>query len=165
LARTNYQLAFANGATDPTFGLWFTHNASIANPFANNTLGASISIPLRIFDRNQGEKARTRIDIGRSERLRDAMQAQVFSDVDSAYWTLIQALDLLKPYREKYLPVASSVREKVEYAFQRGGASLLDFLDAEKSYRDTRLAYINLVGSYLTAAAQMNMAVGQEVLK
>lgn len=164
LARTNYRLAIANGSTDPTFSVWFTHNASIANPFANNTMGGSISIPLRIFDRNQGEKARTRIDIGRNERLRDATQAQVFSDVDSAYWTLMQAINLLKPYKAKYLPVAVIVRDKVEYSFQRGGASLLDFLDAEKSYRDTRLAYINLVGSYLTAAAQMNVAVGQEVL-
>ena len=164
LAKTNYQLAVANGSTDPTFGVWFTHNASIANPFANNTMGGSISIPLRIFDRNQGEKARTRIDIGRNERLLDATQAQVFSDVDSAYWTLIQAVDLLKPYKTKYLAVAAAVRDKVAFAFQHGGASLLDLLDAEKSYRDTRLAYINLVGSYLTAAAQMNMAVGREVL-
>ena len=164
LAKTNYHLAVANGSTDPTFGIWFTHNASTANPFADNTMGGSISIPLRIFDRNQGEKARTRIDIGRNERLLDAAQAQVFSDVDSAYWTLIQAVNLLRPYKTKYLPVAAAVRDKVEYSFQRGGSSLLDFLDAEKSYRDTRLAYINLVGSYLTAAAQMNMAVGQEVL-
>lgn len=164
LAKTNYDLAVANGSTDPTFGVWFTHNASIANPFANNTLGGNISVPLRIFDRNQGEKARTQIDIRRNERLLDATQAQVFSDVDSSYWTLVQAVNLLKPYKAKYLPVAAAVREKVSFAYQHGGASLLDFLDAEKSYRDTRLAYINLVGSYLTAAAQMNMAVGQEVL-
>ena len=164
LAKTNYRLAIANGSTDPTFGVWFTHNASIANPFANNTMGASISIPLRIFDRNQGEKARTRIDMERNERLRDATQAQVFSDVDSAYVTLTSAIDLLRPYKEKYLPLAGVVRSKVSFAYQHGGASLLDYLDAEKSYRDTRLAYLNLVGSYLVAAGQMNMAVGREVL-
>lgn len=164
LAKTNYRLAVANGSTDPTFSAWWTHNPSFNNPYDYNTIGASVSIPLRIFDKNQGEKARTRVDIGRNESLRDAAEAQVFGDVDSAYWTLTQALDLLKPYQAKYLPVAASVRQKVEYSFRRGGASLLDFLDAEKSYRDTRLAYINLVGSYLTAAAQMNMAVGQEVL-
>jgi len=165
LAKTNYQLAISNGSTDPTFGAWYTHNGSFNNPNAYNTIGLSISLPLRIFDRNQGEKALTQIDIDRNERLRDAAQAQVFSDVDSAYWTLTQALSLLKPYREKYLPVAASVRDKVEYSFQRGGASLLDFLDSEKSYRDTRSAYINLTGAYLAAAAQMNMAVGQEVVQ
>ena len=165
LAKTNYQLAVADGSTDPTFSIWFTHNASIANPFASNTLGGSVSIPLRIFDRNQGEKARTRIDIGRNERLRDATQAQVFSDVDSAYWTLVQALNLLKPYKAKYLPLAASVRDKIAFSYQHGGASLLDLLDAQKSYRDTQLSYINLVGAYLTAAAQMNMAVGREVIQ
>jgi outer membrane protein, heavy metal efflux system len=164
LAKTNYQLAVANGSTDPTFGFWFTHNPSIVNPFANNTIGGSVSIPLRVFDRNQGEKARTLIDIRRNERLRDAAQAQVFNDVDSAYVTLESALNLLRPYKKQYLALAAAVRDKVAFAYERGGASLLDYLDAEKAYRDTRLAYINLVGSYLVAAAQLNMAVGQEVL-
>jgi cobalt-zinc-cadmium efflux system outer membrane protein len=165
LARINHQLAVANGSTDTTFSAWMTHNPSFNNPFDNNTLGASVSIPLRIFDRNQGEKARTQIDIGRNERLRDGTEALVFSDVDSAYWTLIQALNLLKPYKAKYLPLAEDNRNRISIAFQNGGASLLDFLDAEKAYRDTRLAYLNLIGSYLTAGAQMNMAAGREVVQ
>ena len=164
LARTNYQLAVANGSADPTFGVWYTHNGSYNNPDAFNTIGLSVSIPLRIFDRNQGEKARTKIDIARNEKLRDAAQAQVFSDVDSAYVTLQSELNLLRPYKEQYIGLATAVRDKVAFAYQRGGASLLDYLDAEKAFRDTRLAYINLVGSYLTAAAQLNMAVGYEVL-
>ena len=165
LARIAHQLAIANGSADPTLSAWVTHNPSFNNPYDNNTLGASVSIPLRLFDRNQGEKARTRIDIGRNERLRDATQAGVFSDVDSAYWTLVQALNLLKPYKGKYLPLAEDNRNRVQIAFQNGGSSLLDFLDAEKTYRDTRLAYLNLIGSYLTAAAQMDMAVGREVVQ
>jgi cobalt-zinc-cadmium efflux system outer membrane protein len=164
LARITHSLAVANGSTDPTFSVWYSQNPSFSNSFANNTVGGSISIPLRIFDRNQGEKARTQIDIGRNERLRDATQAQVFNDVDSAYWTLVQALDLLRPYKDKYLPLATDVRDRMSFSFRNGGASLLDFLDAEKSYRDTRLAYLNLIGSFLTAAAQMNMAAGREVL-
>jgi len=128
-------------------------------------MGGSVSIPLRIFDRNQGEKARTQIDIGRNERLRDANVAQVLSDVDSAYYTLIQNLNLLKPYKGKYLPLATDVRDRMAFSFRNGGASLLDYLDAEKSYRDTRLAYLNLIGSYLTTAAQMNMAAGREVIQ
>ena len=164
LAKSNYQLAVADGSTDPTFSVWFTHNASIANPFANNTIGGSINIPLRIFDRNQGEKAHTLIDIGRNEKLRDAAQAQVYNDVDSAYVTLAGSINLLRPYESKYLELAATVRNRISFAYQHGGASLLDYLDAEKSYRDTRLAYLNLVGSYLTAAAQMNLAVGKEVM-
>jgi cobalt-zinc-cadmium efflux system outer membrane protein len=165
LAKIAHQLAVANGSTDPTFAFWYSHNPSFANSFANETVGGSISIPLRIFDRNQGEKARTQIDIGRNERLREASEAQVFSDIDSAYWTLIQTLNLLNPYKTKYLPLAEDNRNRIAVAFRNGGASLLDLLDAEKAYRDTRLAYLNLIGSYLTAAAQMNMAAGREVIQ
>lgn len=165
LAQINHQLAISNGSTDPTFSLWYSHNPSFANSFANETVGGSISIPLRIFDRNQGEKARTQIDIGRNERLLEAARAGVFSDVDSAYWTLIQALNLLRPYKAKYLPLAEDNRNRISISYQNGGASLLDFLDAEKAFRDTRLAYLNLIGSYLTAGAQMNMAVGREVVQ
>jgi outer membrane protein, heavy metal efflux system len=165
LAKLNYQLAAANGSTDPTYSLWWTHNPSFNNPNDFNTVGASVSIPLRIFDRNQGEKARAQVDIGRNEKLRDAGQAQVFSDVDSAYYTLVQNIHLLLPYKTRYLPLAIDVRERMSFSFGNGGASLLDFLDAEKSYRDTRLAYLNLIGSYLAAAAQLNMAAGREVIE
>jgi len=164
-AKINYNLAVANGSTDPTFSGWWTHNGSFNNPGAFNTAGLSVSVPLRIFDRNQGEKARTHLDIGRSEQLEDATSASVFGDVDSAYWTLVQALNLLQPYKTTYLKLAGDVRDKISFSYRNGGASLLDLLDAEKSYRDTRLAYLNLIGSYLVAAAQMNMAVGQEILQ
>ncbi len=165
LAKITHQLAIANGSTDPTFSVWYSNNPSFANPFADQTIGGSVSIPLRLFDRNQGEKARTQIDIARNERLRDANQSQIFNDVDSAYWTLIQNVNLLQPYKNKYLPLATDVRDKMSFSYRNGGSSLLDYLDAEKSYRDTRLAYLNLIGSYLTAASQMNLAVGREVLQ
>jgi cobalt-zinc-cadmium efflux system outer membrane protein len=118
------------------------------NPPISAYFGVSISIPLRIFDRNQGEKARTQIDIGRNERLVDAAQAQVFNDVDTAYVTIEGLLSILRPYKTGYLKLAADTRDKVQFAYQNGGASLL-----------------NLIGSYLTAAAQMNMAVGREVLQ
>ena len=85
--------------------------------------------------------------------------------MDSAYVTLVSAVNLLRPYKAKYLKLASDTRDKVSFSYQHGGASLLDYLDAEKADRDIRLAYLNLIGSYLTAAAQMNMAVGREVLQ
>ena len=165
LARISYKLAVSNGSTDPTVSAWYSWNPSFANPFANQTIGGSINIPLRIFDRNQGEKARTQVDISRNQRLRDAAEAQVYSDVDSAYYTLVQNVNLLKPYKSRYLELAADVRNKMTFAYQNGGASLLDYLDAEKSFRDTRLAYLNLIGSYLTAAAQMNMAAGRDVVE
>jgi outer membrane protein, heavy metal efflux system len=165
LAKITYKLTVANGSTDPTYSVWWTHNPSFNNPYDYNTIGASVGIPLRIFDRNQGQKELTRIDIGRNERLLDASKAQVFNDVDSAYWTLVQNLNLLRPYKAKYLKLASDTRDRVSFSFQHGGSSLLDYLDAEKAYRDIRLAYLTLIGSYLTAAAQMDMAAGREVVQ
>ena len=164
-AETNYQFAVANGSTDPTIGVWFTHNGSFNNPDALNTIGASVSIPLRIFDRNQGEKLRTKIDISSNEKLRRAAETQVYSDVDSAYATLSSNLTLLRPYKQKYLAQAVRVRDTIHFSYQHGGASLLDFFNAESDYRTVELSYVNLVGSYLTAAAQLNQAVGREVIQ
>jgi cobalt-zinc-cadmium efflux system outer membrane protein len=163
-AKTDHQLAVSNGSSDPTFSLWVTHNPSFNNPFDNNTIGGSVNIPLRIFDRNQGEKARTEIDIRRNERLHEAATAQVFGDVDSAYATVNSTITLLRPYKTKYLEEATKVRDTITFAYQHGGASLLDFQSAENDYRAVRLSYLNLVGSYLTAASQLNLAVGREVI-
>lgn len=164
-ANTNHKLAIANGSTDPTFSAWYTYNASDNNPNALNTLGASVSIPLRIFDRNQGEKMRTAIDIGRDQQLADAARAQVFSDVDSAYAQVNSNLALLRPYKAQYLAQALRVRDTVTYAWQRGGASLMDFLNAQSDYRNVQTAYVQLIGAYLIAAAQLNLAVGREVIQ
>lgn len=164
-AHTDYKLAVANGSTDPTFGAWITHNSSNNNPFGLDTLGVSVSFPMRIFDRNQGEKLRTQLDITRNEKLRDAAEAQVFSDVDSSYATVESNLVLLRPYKAKYLQQAVRVRDTITFSYQHGGASLLDFLNAQAEYRSVELNYVNLVGSYLTAAAQLNQAVGREVIQ
>jgi len=164
-AATNHKLAIANGSTDPTFGGWYTYNPSFNNPYAHQTIGASVSIPLRIFDRNQGEKQRTQLDIGRNQQLTDATRAQVFGDVDSAYAQVNSNVILLRPYKEKYLAQAVRVRETVTYAYQHGGASLMDFLNAQSDYRNVQLAYLQLIGSYLSAASQLNLAVGREVIQ
>jgi outer membrane protein, heavy metal efflux system len=163
-AQTDHSLAVANGSTDPTLSAWYTYNPSFNNPFAHQTVGVSVSIPLRIFDRNQGEKLRTQLDIARNQRLRDATEAQVFSDVDSSYATVESNLILLRPYKEKYLQQSVRVRDTLRFSYQNGGASLLDFLNGQSEYRMVQLGYLNLVGSFMTASAQLNMAVGREVL-
>ncbi len=159
-ANTDHKLAVSNGSTDPTFGV-----DAGRNPPLDQYVGLNVSIPLRIFDHNQGEKLRTQLEITRNERLHDAAEAQVFSDVDSGYATLDSTVKLLKPYKAKYLQQSVRVRDTVWFSYQHGGAALLDFLNAESDYRAVQLAYVNLVGSYLTAAAQLNMAVGREVIQ
>jgi outer membrane protein, heavy metal efflux system len=160
-ARTDHQLAVANGSADPTFG----GSVSWQPPPYNTYAGISVTLPLRIFDRNQGEKARTLIDITRSERLRDAAESGALRDVDSAYATLESTLQQLRPYKQKYLQEAQQVRDTVTFAYQNGAASLLEFLDAQRAFRDTQLSYLNLVGAYFAAANQVNFAVGREVIQ
>jgi cobalt-zinc-cadmium efflux system outer membrane protein len=164
-AQTNHKLAIANGSTDPTFSTWYSYNPAFNNPYGRYTLGASVNVPLRIFDRNQGEKQRTQIDIGRNQQLTEATRAQVFGDVDSAYAQVESNLALLRPYKAQYKAQSTRVRDTVTYSYQHGGASLLDFLNAQSDYRAVQLAYLQLIGSYLTAAGQLNLAVGREVIQ
>jgi cobalt-zinc-cadmium efflux system outer membrane protein len=159
-AQTNHKLAKANGSIDPTFSV-----DSGANPALDPYVGVGVNIPLRIFDRNQGEKKRTQIDIGRNEQLTEVTRAQIFSDVDSAYTLVVSNIALLGPYKAQYKAQALRVRETVTYSYQHGGASLMDFLNAQSDYRAVQLAYLQLVGSYLTAAGQLNLAVGREVIQ
>ena len=158
-AKTDHRLAVANGSTDPTFGFDVGRNPPI-----DQYIGFSVSIPLRIFDRNQGEKLRTQLDIDRSEKLMEAARAQVFSDVDSAYATVTSTVVLLQPYKDRYLQQASRIRDTIAFSYEHGAASLLDFLNAQADYRRVQINYLNLVAAYLDAANQLNLAVGREVL-
>jgi cobalt-zinc-cadmium efflux system outer membrane protein len=159
-AKADHRLAVANGSTDPTFTFDAAHNPPLSRYF-----GVGVQIPIRIFDRNQGEKLRTELDITHAERMKDVTEAQVFSDVDSAYVTLVSSLDLLRPYKDKYLQMAKDVRDTMEYSYQHGQATLVDYLDSQRDYRATYVAYLNLVGAYLTAVGQLNLAVGREVIQ
>jgi outer membrane protein, heavy metal efflux system len=158
-ARTDHKLANANGTTDPTFSVDLGRQPPVQAFF-----GLTVDIPLRIFDRNQGEKARTLLDIARNERLRNAIEAQVYSDVDAAHAVVDSNLKLLQTYKNTYLDLAGQTRDAERFAYQNGGASLLDFLQAQQDYRTVQLNYLNLIGSYLTAASQLNLAVGKEVI-
>ncbi len=159
-AKTDHRLASANGSTDPIFGFDVGRNPPI-----DQYVGFSVSIPLRVFDRNQGEKLRTQLDIDRNDRLLEATRVEVFSDVDSAYAAVTSAAILLQPYKDRYLSQATRVRDTIAFSYQNGGASLLDFLNAQADYRSVQVNYLNLVGSYLDAANQLNLAVGGEVIQ
>jgi len=164
-ARADHRLAVANGSTDPTVSTWWSYNPSFNNPFAHQTLGVSVSFPLRVFDRNQGEKLRTRLEIERTEKLADASRTQVLSDVDSAYAALAGARTLLQPYKDRYLQQALRIRDTIAFSYEHGAASLLDFLNAQAEYRSVQLNYFNLIASYLSSANQLNLAVGREVIQ
>ena len=167
---TDHQLAVANGSTDPTINIdagfpGVSQDYANYTPFLRGYVGFGFSIPLRVFDRNQGEKLRTQLDIDRNRKMLDGTQAQVFSDVDTAYTLVNSNVILLRMYKGRYLDESTQVRDTVRFSYEHGGSALLDFLSAENDYRSVQLSYVNLVGSYLLAAAQLNMAIGREVIQ
>jgi cobalt-zinc-cadmium efflux system outer membrane protein len=168
-ARTDYRLAFANGSVDPTIsvdaGFPSISQAFLSyQPALHQYVGVGVGVPLRLFDRNQGEKLRTQLDITRNERLADAAKLQVFGDVDTAYATVMSTVALLQPYKDRYLAQATRVRDTVTFSYQRGGVSLVDFLQAQQEYRAVQVSYVNLIAGFLNAVNQLNFAVGREVI-
>lgn len=153
-ANSQYWLAKANAKQDPTISANYSH--------ANGISGAtwSFSIPLAIFDRNQGNIAQTRIAIRQAEEQQRAASGQVLTDVKDAYEGMQESARVAQLYKTTYLEVAQRSRDISEYAYRRGAAALLDFLDAERSYRATQLAYRQAVAAYLTALEQLRQAVG-----
>jgi outer membrane protein, heavy metal efflux system len=153
-ARSQELLAEANGKRDLGASFNYSHVA------ATNTGAFFFNIQLPIFDRNQGEIARTRYAITQSQEVAIEASEQVMSDVVDAFEALRTNDQIVQLYRGGYVDAAKKSRDISEYAYQKGAASLLDFLDAERSYRANQLAYRQALASYMTALEQMRQAVG-----
>ncbi|HEV2395759.1 MAG TPA: TolC family protein [Candidatus Sulfotelmatobacter sp.] len=157
-AHSQYALAKANGKVDVTGALTYSHVAD------ENTLGVTVSLPLPIFDRNQGEIARTRYAMTAAQETAFAASDTVLTDVNSAYEAFNGNQEVVNLYAGGYLKQAQDSRDISEYAYHRGAASLLDFLDAERSYRATELAYRQALANYLIGVEQLKEAVGSRTL-
>jgi len=157
-ADSQYQLQKANGVQDLTVSANYSHVNGI------NAVTGLVSIPLAINNRNQGEIARTRYAITQAQEQQLFTNGQVLTDVKDAYEGL-QFNDMtVQLYLSKYLEVATQSRDISEYAYRRGGLALLDFLEAERSYRSTELGYRQTLASYLLAVEQLREAVGTRTL-
>jgi len=157
-AKSQFELQRAIAKQDVTVQGNYSHVNGIN---AANFLG---SIPLPIFNRNQGEIARTRIAITQAQEQEKGTNGQALTDVRDAYEGLRGSDRIVQLYRSGYLDVAQKDRDIAEYAYQRGAVGLLDFLDAERNYRATQLAYRQALASYLLALEQMRQAVGTRAL-
>lgn len=157
-AKSLFDLAKANSKVDVLGTLNYDH----VNATSAASVFASFQIP--IFNRNQGEIARTHYAITQAQELAAAASDQVISDVTDAYEGVRSNDQVVTLYRSGYLDEAKLSRDISEYAYKRGAASLLDFLDAERSYRATQLAYRQELASYLLAVEQLREAVGTRTL-
>ena len=157
-ANSQYALQKAIGKKDVTAQVSYTHLTDI------NNISLFGQIPLPIFDRNQGEIARTGFAITQAQEQEKFTDGQVLTDVRDAFESLRSNDQIVGLYRSGYLDQAQQSRDISEYSYQRGAASLLDFLDAERSYRATELAYRQALASYLVALEQLREAVGTRSL-
>lgn len=112
------------------------------------------------LDRNQGEIARTRADVSRAAAARQAVGIQALAEVDTVLSALRSEAGKARALRDTYLPKARHARDTVDYAYRRGGVSLLHFLDAQRTYRETSLEYLRTLGRYRAAVHQLEAAVG-----
>ena len=157
-ANSQYELQRSIGKKDVTAQVNYTHLGNL------NTASFFGQIQLPIFDRNQGEIARTRYAIEQAQEQEKLTDGQVLTDVRDAYESLRTNDEIVMLYRSGYLEEAQQDREISQYAYQRGAASLLDYLDAERSYRATQLAYRQALAAYLLALEQVREAVGTRSL-
>jgi outer membrane protein, heavy metal efflux system len=154
VAQSQNKLAKANGKRDLNTTFDYTHVSDI------NSASFIMSIEIPIFDRNQGEIARTHYAIGQAQETASEASEQVMTDVANAYQALQTSAQVVQLYTGGYLKQASDSRDISEYAYKRGAASLLDFLDAERSYRSTQLAYRQALATYMASLETVRQAVG-----
>ena len=152
------KLAVANGTADPTIEADYERSGNA------NTMGGNINIPLRIFDRNQGEKERAGYELASSRMALTAARNQVLSDVDSAWVGYQTAQTQAARYRDKYLAEAAHVRDNLEFSYRNGNATLLDYLSALADYRQVNLTALNANLQLLLSLEQLTYATHTEIV-
>jgi cobalt-zinc-cadmium efflux system outer membrane protein len=158
LADANVKFAYANGTTDPTLEGEYDRAGTL------NSAGFQVGIPLRIFDRNQGEKERTKYEAQSSRFAEIAARNQVVSDVDQAWAAYEDASSLARRYNGHYLDEAKEVRDNLEFSYRRGGTSLLDYLNALQDYRQINLDAINANMQVWLSLHQVSFAAATEIV-
>jgi outer membrane protein, heavy metal efflux system len=158
LADANVKLADAQGTTDPTLGGEYERLG------VYNSAGFQISVPVRIFDRNQGEKQRTRYEAQSSRLAEVQARNQVFNDVDQAWAGYQTAVDLAKRYNGHYLEESERVRTNLEFSYRHGAATLLDYLDALRDYRQVHLDALAADQQVWLSLHQLSYAAATEIV-
>ena len=157
-AEADIRLANANGATDFTAGGEYKRNGT------DNFTGVTLGIPLRIFDRNQGEKLRTRRTLEANRAAERATRIQVLSDFNQAYTAYETATRLANLYSRDYVERARQVRDRVEFSYRNGATSLLDYIEALREYRDTELAWRAAQAGVLNSIHQLSFVTAKELM-
>jgi cobalt-zinc-cadmium efflux system outer membrane protein len=173
-AEADVRLAVANSYTDISLAIGYHHTEPSLPKWINplfpqgpseDSIGLGVSFPIRIFDRNQGEIARTRAEAIRVASLVEAIRNQIISEVEISYAAFRASRERARLYEHVYLAKGRELREIAEFAYNRGATSLLDLLEVNRTYRELQLAYSQVLASYLTGLHQLNSAVGLDLVK
>jgi cobalt-zinc-cadmium efflux system outer membrane protein len=157
-ANANARLAIANGTTDPTLEAEYDRSGT------ENSAGFSVNIPLRIFDRNQGNKETARFQANASRFTETAARFQVISDVDQAWIGYVQSKRLSDRYGNHYLDESRDVLSIAQFAFEHGGIALIDYLDALRDARSSTADALNAYQQTWIAIHQLSAASATEIL-
>ncbi len=158
VSQANARYAVAGGTVDPTISSEYERSG------ADNTFGFNVAIPLRIFDRNQGEKERTRYEVASSRFAVTAARNQVVSDVDQAWLALDTAQRQAYRYNTHYLDEAAHVRDNLQFSYRNGNTTLLDYLSALRDYRAIHLSSLNANGQVWLAIHQLSYATATDII-
>ncbi len=158
VADANVKLAYANGTTDPTLEGEYDHSGT------QSSYGFYVTIPIRIFDRNQGNKDTSKYLAQASRFGEVAAQNQVYSDVDQAWISYTTSKVLSDRYNGHYLAEAKDVLSIAQFAYEHGGIALLDYLSALQDDRTTSLNALNAYAQTWMAIHQLSFASATEVV-
>jgi len=153
-AQSQVSLAKANSKQDLNAAINYSHVSGVSST------SLFFNIPIPLFNRNQGEIARTRSTVDQAQFTAQGTEDTVLTDVMNAYEATATNQEVVKLYTSGYLKQAEDSRNISEYAYRGGAATLLDFLDAQRSYRATQLAYRQALAAYMLSLEQLRQAVG-----
>jgi cobalt-zinc-cadmium efflux system outer membrane protein len=163
-ARTqaDLRLQVAQGRVDYTLGAEYRREQGVNG--RGNMLGVFVSVPLPLFNRNQGEIARADAEQNKTARSLTSIETNVAAEVASAYQEFESSRQLLSDIERDLLVPTQEARAGTTYVYQAGATSLLDVLDAQRAFNDTMETYYTAQASYRRAQARLALAINKDVL-
>jgi cobalt-zinc-cadmium efflux system outer membrane protein len=142
---------------DPTFSVLIEHNP-FGGSFPDDTAGIGVSFPLPLWNFNRGEIKSAQATVDKNALALAKAQAQAAADVANARSEFTEASERLARYQKQILPKSQTVRKSVAFAYEKGGLSLVDLLEAERADNDARLAAAQAMADGASAAADLKAA-------
>jgi outer membrane protein, heavy metal efflux system len=158
VADANVKLAYANGTSDPTLEADYDRNGP------DNSVGFSLNVPLRIFDRNQGNKETSKYLAQASRFTELATRNQVVADVDQAWSGYANAKVLSDRYNGHYLDEAKDILDISKFSYEHGGLALIDYLDALRESRSVTSDALNAYAQTWMSIHQLSFVTATEII-